>query len=399
MKKSILFMVINMNIGGTEKALLNMISEMPKEEYDVTILMLEKKGGFLNSVPNWVNVEYVEGYKEIKKILNDPPKTVFLHLFKQLKFISAFTFLFFYLYAKIRNDRNLFYRYYLRNTTITDKEHDVAVAYAGPMDFISFFVVNKIKSKRKIQWIHFDITNIGFNKKFASKIYNEFDKIFVVSKEGKQKVLSILPHLKNKTEEFFNIISPTLIKKMGDAGTGFEDDFNGIRILTVGRLSKEKGQDITISVLARLKEAGYKVRWYCVGEGSARGEYEKLIKENDVENDYKLLGSTSNPYPFMKQCDIYVQPSRHEGFCITLSEARCFSKPIVSTNFTGSCEQIFHEQTGLLVNFDEQQMFKAISRLLNDYELRDKFKKNMHNQIIDKMSEMEKLYKVANVDY
>ena len=264
------------------------------------------------------------------------------------------------------------------------------------MDFISFFVVNKIKAKKKIQWIHFDITKIGFNQSFASKVYSKFDKIFVVSKEGREKVIGILPHLKDKTDKFFNIVSPELVMEMADKGSGFEDDFSGVRILTVGRLSKEKGQDLTIPVLARLKEAGYNVRWYCIGDGSARGEYEKLIKEYNVENDYILLGTTPNPYPFMKQCDIYVQSSRHEGYCITLAEARCFDNPIVSTNFTGASEQIAHDQTGLIVNFDEQQMYNAIRQLLDDKNLENKFRKNLKSEIVDTTNEMEKLYEIAD---
>ena len=169
--------------------------------------------------------------------------------------------------------------------------------------------------------------------------------------KGKDKLMNILPNFKDKIDKLLNIMSPELVVKMADEGSGFEDDFNGIRILTVGRLSKEKGQDLTITVLAKLKEEGYNVRWYCIGDGSARKEYEKLIKEYNVENDYILLGATPNPYPFMKECDLYVQSSRHEGYCITLAEARCFDNPIISTNFTGASEQIAHDQTGLISKF------------------------------------------------
>ena len=278
-------------------------------------------------------------------------------------------------------------------------EYDVAIAYAGPMDFISYFVVNKIKSKKKIQWIHFDVTKIGFNENFAAKIYNKFDKIFVVSNEGKDKLISILPSLKYKIDKLLNIMSPELVVKMADEGSGFDDDFNGMRILTVGRLSKEKGQDITISVLAKLKEAGYNVRWYCIGDGTARKEYEKLIKEFNVKNDYILLGATPNPYPFMKECDLYVQSSRHEGYCITLAEARCFNNPIISTNFAGASEQIAHDQTGLIVNFDEQELYNVIRRLLDDDKLRNKFKKKMQNHILDNTKEIEKLYKIVEDIY
>jgi glycosyltransferase involved in cell wall biosynthesis len=397
MKKSkLLFMVINMNVGGTEKALLNMIAEIPREKYDITILMLEEYGGFLNSIPKNVHIDYVKGYKGIKDLLNKPPREMALNFIRKGKIIKAFILITIHLLSKVLNDRRVFFKYILKNQPVADIEYDVAVAYAGPMDFISFFIAKKVKARKKLQWIHFDITKIGFNRNFASKIYGEFDKLFVVSDEGREKVTKMLPHLKEKTERFLNIISPDLVTEMADKEPGFDDRFCGTRILTVGRLSKEKGQDLTIAVLAKLKEAGYNVRWYCIGNGSARKEYEELIKKYNLENDYILLGATPNPYPYVKQCDIYVQSSRHEGYCITLAEARCFDNPIVSTNFTGANEQIADGQTGLIVDFDEQQMFNAIKKLLDDKNLENNLRKNLRNEIVNTSNEMDKFYKIAD---
>lgn len=396
MKKKIIFMIINMNVGGTEKALLNMIAEIPKDQYDITILMLEEYGGFLNSIPSGVHIEYIKGYNNLKDVLNEPPQIVALDFLKKGKVIKAFNVIFLHLIAKLKKDRTIFFKYTLNAYPVIDSEYDVAVAYAGPMDFISYFVLNKIEAKKKVQWIHFDVTKVGFDQQFAAKMYSKFDKIFIVSNEGKNKLLNMLPNIKDKTDTFLNIMSPGLVVKMANEENGFEDNFDGVRILTVGRLSKEKGQDLTISVLAKLKENGHNVRWYCIGDGSARGEYEKLIYEYGVENDYILLGATPNPYPFMKQCDIYVQSSRHEGYCITLSEARCFNNPIISTNFTGASEQIFHEQTGLIVEFDKQQVYEGIVQLLDDEKLRNKIKENLQNGISGTINEMEKLYEIAD---
>jgi glycosyltransferase involved in cell wall biosynthesis len=153
-------------------------------------------------------------------------------------------------------------------------------------------------------------------------------------------------------------------------------------------------------VLAKLKEEGYNVKWYCIGDGNARIEYEKLIKQYGVKNEYILLGTKPNPYPYMKQCDIYVQSSRHEGYCITLSEARCFTNPIISTNFTGANEQISHGQTGLVVGFDIQQMYHAIKQLLDDEKLRNKLRSNLTKETVDTTREMDKLYElVAGIQY
>jgi glycosyltransferase involved in cell wall biosynthesis len=360
MKKKILFMVINMNIGGTEKALLNMIDTMSEDKYDITILMLEKYGGFLNAIPERVNVEYLDGYREMKAILNYPPITVILNFLKNMKFIKAIYFIFLFLLTAIYKERSILFNSLLRDKKIPKNEYDVAIAYAGPMDFISFFIVKKVNAKKKFQWIHFDVGEIQFSLHFASRMYPLFDKIFVVSDQAKEKLIKLLPSIKDKTEKFHNIVDSSKVKKLAEEGEGFPDNFNGIKILTVGRLSKEKGQDLTIPVLAKLKKEGFNVRWYCIGDGAARKEYEELIMKYGLENDYFLLGLNPNPYPFMSQCDIYVQPSRHEGYCITLAEARCFNKPIICTDFTGAQEQLNHIQNGKIVNFNETALLNEI---------------------------------------
>ncbi|MFK4414293.1 glycosyltransferase involved in cell wall biosynthesis [Bacillus sp. RC251] len=396
MKKRMLFMIINMNIGGTEKALLNMVAEIPKEKYEVTILMLEKKGDFLNFIPKGVRIEYVKGYEEMQYILNKPTRVVIADFIKQRKIVKALQLAVLYVISKIMKERSVIFKYCLQNYEDAYRNYDIAIAYAGPMDFISYFVANKVEARRKIQWIHFDIEKIFFNKHFVNKVYKKFQHVFVVSDVGKMKLTQTVPELINKAETFLNIISPEMICKMANEGIGFADDFEGVRILTVGRLSIEKGQDLTISVLARLKEAGFNVRWYCIGDGKERGMYEKLVKNYDVQGDYIFLGAVSNPYPFMKQCDLYVQPSRYEGYCITLAEARCFNNPIISTDFTGASEQIIHNHNGLIVQFDEQQMYDSIVQILSDTLLDGRLRENIEKEVVDTREELKKLYRIAN---
>ena len=389
--KKLLFMCISMNIGGTEKALLTMLNEMDRSKYDITLFMLEEYGGFLNQIPDGIKVMYLKEYKTLKKFINDPPQLVAKELIKNRKIIRGLSVLFVYIISKLMKDISIYYKYILSNVDTLNEEYDIAIAYAGPMDFISYFVINKIKSKKRVQWIHFDISKIGFNVNFAKKIYDKFDKVFVVSNEGKDKLINFLPSLKDKTEVFFNIISCKMIEKMSYEGEGFSDDFDGTRILTVGRLSKEKGQDLIIPVLKKLKENGYKVRWYCIGDGPAKKEYEKLVDKLNIKDDFIFLGSKLNPYTYMKECNIYVQPSKHEGYCITLGEARCFNNPIVTTNFTGANEQIVNENTGLVCEINEEEIYKAIKKLLDDKKLYKNIKDNLNNEIVDSTKEIRKL--------
>lgn len=390
MKKKIIFMLINMNVGGTEKALLNMISEIPKNEYDITILMLEEYGGFLDSIPSEVNVEYVKEYNDLKEVLNRPPGEIISNLLKSGEMLSAFALFVIYLLSKLLRNRNIFLKHVLKDVPNTINEYDVAVAYAGPMDFISYFVIHKINAKKKIQWIHFDITKIGFDVNFAPKLYKKFDKVFVVSKEARNKLVELVPTIKEKSEVFINMVSPSIIQKESKEGIGFNDSFEGLRVLTIGRLATEKGQDLAIRVLIRLVKEGYKVKWYCLGEGSSRSRYEKLIEKYNIQDEFILLGSDPNPYPYMDQCDIYVQPSRYEGYCITLAEARALNKPIVTTNYTGAKEQVKNGQTGIIVNIDEIELYEGIKKLIMDKKLCNVFTNNLDKEKFDFTIELEK---------
>lgn len=389
--KKVLFMTINMNVGGTEKALLNMITEMSNDKYDITILMLEEYGGFINNIPNHVHVMYLENYNDIKNILNNPPQQIVKELVSNGNIIKGSNILVLHIISKLTKDRSLFFKYVLKKHSSLEEEYDLAVAYAGPMDFISYFVANKIRSKKKAQWIHFDITKIGFSKYFADKIYSKFDKIFVVSEEGKKKLINLVPTLKSKCDVFFNVVSSELVCEQAKQGQGFTDNYKGTRILTVGRLSQEKGQDMCIEAMAKLKKYGYDIRWYCVGDGPYRKACEEMIKKEHLENDFILLGSSTNPYSYMKQCDIYVQPSRHEGYCITLAEARCFDNPIVTTNFVGASEQISSEETGLIVEGNSHDIYIAIKKILDNKQLAEKFKENLSKEKVDSSSEINKL--------
>ena len=205
------------------------------------------------------------------------------------------------------------------------------------------------------------------------------------------KFIEMYPNLKEKTSVFYNIIDKNKLNLMSQTMRGFNDQFDGTRILTVGRLTSQKGQDIIPSILINLKSDGLNVRWYCIGDGESRSELENRIKENNLEENFILLGTKNNPYPYIKQCDIYVQPSRHEGYCITLAEARAFNKPIITTDFVGAREQITDGKTGSIVRFSEQDIYNGLVKLLSNYSLLDNYKTNLENIKVDNNTEINQL--------
>lgn len=361
--KKILFMIKNMNIGGTEKSLLNILCEIPQKEYEVTILMLENKGEFLNDIPRGIKVKTLKDYGDIINQINSSPKEIVAELIKNKHFINALNIGTIHIISKLLGDRTIFFKYLTRNLKNISEKYDIAIAYAGPLEFITYYVLNRIKAKKKYQWIHFDVRKIYFNKRFSNNQFKKFNNIVVVSEEGKQSLVSKCPKLEDKIKVRLNTIPKKSILKGASLEKGFNDVFDGTRILTVGRLSYEKGQDIAIKICKQLVDSGKNIRWYCIGQGYSYSKYKKLVEELDIKENFKLLGAKKNPYPYMKECDIYVQPSRHEGFCITLGEAKIFNKPIVSTDFAGAKEQLKNMKNSYIVD-SEEEIYNTIKSLL-----------------------------------
>lgn len=395
--KKILFMINCMNIGGVEKSLLSLLSAIPKDKYKITILMLKKRGEFLEYIPDWIEVKEVNWFKDIEKVIIESPQATIKKYLRQKRYIEVITFIVAYFISKKLNDRTIYYKNLLMYIPKCKEEYDVAISFEGPMELIDSYVAYNIKAKKKIAWVHFDVSKYKINNKLYKNLYNIFNKIFVVSNEAKIKLEETIPIDKEKSEVFLNIISKELILEMANEDIEFDDKFTGKKIVTVGRLSKEKGQDIAIEVLLKLKNEGYKVKWYCIGEGKGRDEYEKLIYDNELKDDFILLGQKTNPYPYIKQADIYVQPSRHEAYCLTLTEAKCLQKPIVTTNFTGAYEQIKDNNTGIIVNCDVDSLYKKIKYLLDNENEQKRLEKNLLTETIDTRKEINKLYNYISI--
>lgn len=363
--KKVLFMLSSMNIGGVEKSLLSLLSELSPEEYQVTILLLEKKGGFLELLPQWVEIKEATWFREIKPVIMGSPYETILNYFKKFKFLNGMRFINGYYMDQKKGNRFKYYEQILKSIPNQDEVYDVAIAYAAPTEIIDAYVAYKIKAAKKISWIHFDVSQFPINEQLYSHLWDKYDELYVVSQEAKRKLIHKFSQYKEKCTVQYNIISQELIQQMSNAKADISFDINYFNILTVGRLSKEKGQDLAIEALYYLKRDGYKVRWYCVGNGNAKKEYQQLVKKYQLEEDFIFINATSNPYPYMKQADLYVQPSRHDGYCLTLAEALCLEKQVVSTKFAGAIEQIIDGQNGYLVNTSVSDLVNKIKSLIN----------------------------------
>jgi len=392
--KKVLFMLSSMNIGGVEKSLLSLLSAMPQDKYDITLLLLEKKGGFMKLVPDWVKVEEASWFEQVKPIIMQPPQQTIKDYIKRKEFFKVPTFIYSYILSeKLFKNRYIFYKNVFKTVPDHDEDYDIAISYQGPTDIIDYYIANKVNAKQKVSWVHFDVSKHMINEKLYERLYRKFDKLFVVSKEAREKLVQKIPSVEEKATVLLNIISGSLISDMSKKDIDFDENYKGLRLITIGRLSKEKGQDLAIEVLAKLRKDGYEVRWYCIGEGKQRIEYEQLIGDYGLENEFILMGSKSNPYPFILKSDIYVQTSRHEGYCLTLAEAKSLNKPIVTTDFTGAREQIVNGYNGLIVDLSVEDLYEKIKLLIEEKVVREDLSSNLSKLNIDTTEEITKLLK------
>lgn len=361
-----------MNLGGTEKALLSFINELIDQNSRVTLLLLEDGGVLRNEIPPTVTVEILNIFESIKPVIYNPPLTLAKTQINNGQIWNALNTILRYVKVKITKSWYYNYRSALKDYK-SEYRADIAVAFAGPSDFISYFVLNHIEAEKKIQWIHFDVSKVLLNVNFGKRYYSLFDTICCVSDNAKKEFDKMFPYVAHKSVVFENIVSSAQTLKMAENGATFEDQFNGLRIVTLGRLSEEKGQQMIPGVVKKLKSQNIKFKWYLIGDGKLRNQLEDAIKKDSMQDHLVLLGSKLNPYAYVKDCDIYVQTSLHEGYCITLKEAQIFKRPILTTNFLSASNLINHSVNGLIVEINEEAIYNGVKLLLENKELRDRF--------------------------
>lgn len=232
--KKVLFLLSNMNIGGTEKSFLNLLDTLSPEEYDVTLLLLEATGGFMELIPPWVHVEVMPEYPTMRGEIMDPPLRVVKQYIRQGKLGRALGLAFCHLVFKITDDRTLYYRYVLKGKARLYADYDVAIAYAGPFDFLTVYALYDVHAKEKVQWIHFDVSKFHFNTKMCRRLYPRFDQINVVSDEARKALIEQIPSIAPKTKTVRNVVSAEQCRKLANMDTDLEDVYTRIHVYTGG---------------------------------------------------------------------------------------------------------------------------------------------------------------------
>ncbi len=393
--KKLLFVIPSLSAGGGEKSLVNLLSQINYQAINVDLFLFNKTGVFVNSIPREVNIiEPGDNYKTFGCSL----KPSVLQFLKNNHYYLAYSRLMFTIKNRLIRNTSMAEQSswkYQRNAFNTlETEYDLAIGFLEKSSI--YFVVDKVKAKKKVGWIHTNYTNSGMNPRYDQAYFDRLNNLVTVSEECALSLEKCFPNLKNKIRVILNIVSPPIIEKLSEEiiNENCSIDKKDIHIVTIARLSHEKGIDMAINACEILVNKGYNIIWSVLGEGNERGRLETLINRKNLDNSFKLLGIKGNPYPYLRKADIYVQPSRYEGKSIAIDEAKILRKPIVVSNYPSAKDQIKNGINGMIVEMNEDSLSKGIEELIKNENLKANFISNLSNEPLGTEEEIRKLYEI-----
>lgn len=390
MKKIILFVINSMGCGGAEKSLLSLLSLLDYEKYDVTLQMFRRGGMFEELLPPEVHIREELDYSAFCR------KALAKQLLSfDLRRITARVRTSLFLRSNAKKGRPLhdaqaYWKYSGAAYDPLPEQYDAAIAWGQGTP--THFVAEKVKAQKKFAWVNADYENVGHNREFDRKYYAAFTEIVCVSDKLCLTLQKVFPEYAPKMTTIYDINNPAAILAMADQLCPLPKE-NGLTLVTVGRLVPQKGYDIAARAAWLLKKRGVDFHWYVVGDGDS-APIEKDIAQYGIQDCFTLLGAKSNPYPYMKAADIYVQTSKFEGYCLVLAEARMLNIPCVTTNFDVVYAQMVNGENGLVVEMNAEAVADGITRLAADSELYRHIRQYQEREKKGNVEEIRKFYEL-----
>ena len=372
MKQKMLIIGITMAAAGSEKSFLSFARHaIDYDQYEVDLLLAKKTGDFLSQIPKNIRVLEMGKEGEIFLINRDDAARIIARRYLLKNPLRAFSLLPHIIKRKTAKTAaekdfasNRMWCELLKKMPAWDTEYDVALAYWG--DHTMFYMCDKVKAKKKIAWLHFDYANPPREDALYLHYFSKCDKVVTVSKKIEASLKQALPEIADKVMTMENIIDAEDILQRASEPCDLADDFQGIRLLTVGRICHQKGYDMAIPAIARLISEKHDIKWYIIGDGEAidKENLHARIRQYGLQDRVSFLGIRQNPYPYMKACDIYLQPSRHEGKPIAVEEAKILQKPIVVTDYSSAREQMAGYPIYEIAEISEDGIYGGLQTML-----------------------------------
>ena len=403
MKRRIFISMHYMEIGGAEISLIGLLQALDYSKYDVDLFVYSHQGELMQFIPKEVNLlPEIPVYAHIER----PMKEALLH--------GHFGLMAARLWAKWQ------FRRYLRKKEKTESaavfqyignavtkvlpslykygEYDLAISFLTPHNI----VLEKVQAKKKACWIHTDYSTIDVNTELELPIWSGFNHVVAISNEARKAFLKVFPSLEHKTMVMENLLSSQFVRQRAEEFTvNLNDNLNKsggvVNLLSVGRFCEAKNYDNVPDICRRINSSLFTlhssltVRWYLIGFGGDEALIRERIQEVGMEDHVIILGKRTNPYPYMKACDFYVQPSRYEGKSVTVREAQMLGKPVVVTNYPTAASQIQNGVDGVIVPMDNEGCAKGIVDFIKNPSLQKQIGYYLKTHDYGNMDEVKKI--------
>ena len=351
--KKILIFVDSLNAGGVTKVLLDLLENINREKYDITVMTLYNQGVYINEVKRYAKYTYCFN------IPDSDDHSVKAELYRK------------YWGGMLRLPESFMYRWFVK------EKYDIEIAFMHGWS-TKFISGSNNKSSKKIAWVHVDLVTwnrvdgVFKNLEHHKKAYSKFDEVLCVSqtvKEGVEKKYNV-----KNARVLYNPINREKILKLSNEKIDDIKLSSKFKLISVGRLSEEKGYDRLLRVFKKLKSDGLDIELILVGNGDKYNELNEYIVENKLEKDVTLLGFKENPYKYVRASDLFVCSSISEGFSLVIGEAMAIGIPVVSVDCPGPNEVLDFGKYGELVNNNEGDLYNGIKEMINNKVLYEKYK-------------------------
>lgn len=394
MNKPRIFIAMHyMEIGGAETALVGLLNALDPARVDVDLFLYDHRGEMMQFIPKWVNLlPQIPKYSVLERPIVELVKRGFWGIaaarmsakrIGKLTNVPSFSM---DVFTSLFTNK-------LLPTICPQKKYDLAISFLTPHTYVK----NKVMAKKKIAWIHTDYTIYPIAKNVELPIWSSYNYIASISNDVTRTFLQVFPSLAPKIVEIENILSPSFVRKraeLQDVDKEIRQE-GAITLLSIGRFSEAKNYDNVPDICKHLiNETKLNIKWYIIGYGGDEALIRQKIKEAGLEEHVILLGKRTNPYPYIKTCDIYVQPSRYEGKSVTVREAQMLCKPVVVTNYPTAPSQIRSGIDGVIVPMDNEGCAHGLAEVICDKPLQERIIAHLKTHDYGNESEVEKIYEL-----
>lgn len=380
--KKVLIVMTSLYNGGAEKSLVNMLNEFPKDKYEIDLLLFKKSGMFIKQVPSHVNLlDTPDDLKRLYGSLKDAgyllPKKLIANAVSKLCTHNS------------REKRGFRWeKFYSSSIKRLDNYYDVALAYISGE--ILYYVDEKVNADKKIVWVHNDYRSAGHPRKIDYPHLKNMDAIVSISDSCVDILKEEFPEFADKVYMLENITSSVVLNNRANEFVPEEFVPNQVNILSIGRLHEQKGFDMAINAAKIMKDKGLNFKWFVIGSGELKEELEKQIYSLHVEDCFVLLGARENPYPYIKNCTIFIQTSRYEGKSVVLDEAKILAAPIVATAYPTVGDQLKDKVEGMVVPLNAEGIAEGLLQMANNEGLRKSYSEYLASREYGNQKEIEK---------